>query len=115
VETIRATLHAGLRKRGIDPWTVDPWYYPSPVEYSALLGRFGFTIDSIELIPRPTKLPGDILDWLSVFAQPFTRSVTESETHNFLNEVRTALEPALRKSDGAWYADYVRLRFEASR
>jgi trans-aconitate methyltransferase len=115
VETIRAALHAGLRKRGIDPWTVDPWYYPSPQEYSALLGQFGFTIDSIELIPRPTKLPGDILDWLSVFAQPFTRSVTESETPNFLNEVRAALEPALQKSDGAWYADYVRLRFKASR
>jgi trans-aconitate methyltransferase len=115
VETIRAVLHAGLRKRGIDPWTVDPWYYPSPQEYSALLGRFGFTIDSIELIPRPTKLPGDILDWLSVFAQPFTRSVTESETRDFLDEVRAALKLALQKSDGTWCADYVRLRFKASR
>ena len=58
VEIIRAALHAALDKRGIDPWTVDPWYYPSPDEYANLLGRFGFNVNYIELIPRPTKLPG---------------------------------------------------------
>jgi trans-aconitate methyltransferase len=115
VETIRAALHAALLKRGIDPWTVDPWYYPSPAEYSALLQRFGFTIEAIELIPRPTELPGDILDWLSVFAQPFTRAVADGERRIYLDEVRGELEPLLQKADGVWYADYVRLRFKASR
>jgi trans-aconitate methyltransferase len=115
VETIRAALHAALRKRGIDPWKIDPWYYPSPEEYSELLTRFGFTVDYIELIPRPTKLPGDILSWLEVFAQPFTNPVSSSEKTKFLDEVRDELEPALRKADGSWYADYVRLRFKAMR
>ena len=115
VETIRAALHAALRKRGIDPWKVDPWYYPSPEEYSKLLTRFGFTVDYIELIPRPTKLPGDILSWLDVFAQPFTNAVTKADNTRFLDEVREELEPALRKADGSWYADYVRLRFKAMR
>jgi trans-aconitate methyltransferase len=115
VETIRAALHAALRKRGIDPWKIDPWYYPSPEEYSELLTRFGFTVDYIELIPRPTKLPGDILSWLEVFAQPFTNPVSSSEKTKFLDEVRDELEPALRKADGSWYADYVRLRFKAIR
>ena len=113
VETIRAALHAGLHRRAIDPWSVDPWYYPSPEEYSALLTRFGFTVDYIELIPRPTKLPGDILAWLEVFAQPFMNVVINGEKHEFLDEVRDKLEPALRKADGSWYADYVRLRFKA--
>jgi len=115
VETIRTALHAGLRKRAIDPWNVDPWYYPSAEEYSALLTRFGFTIDYIELIPRPTKLPGDILAWLEVFAQPFTNAVPTGEKSEFLDEIRDKLEPALRKADGTWYADYVRLRFKAVR
>lgn len=115
VETIRAALHDALRKRGIDPWKIDPWYYPSPEEYSELLTRFGFTVDYIELIPRPTKLPGDILSWLEVFAQPFTNTVSSSEKTKFLDEVRDELEPALRKADGSWYADYVRLRFKAIR
>jgi trans-aconitate methyltransferase len=113
VQTIRAALHAGLCARSIDPWTIDPWYYPSPEEYSALLGRFGFTINYIELIPRPTKLPGDIAAWLEVFAQPFTKSVPSDQKHAFLDQVRGALEPILLKPHGSWYADYVRLRFHA--
>jgi trans-aconitate methyltransferase len=113
VETIRSALHAGLRKRGIDPWSIDPWYYPSTTEYSALLKTFAFTVEYIQLIPRLTQLPGDILDWLGIFGQPFTNSLQESERENFLREVQDAVEPALRKSDGTWFADYVRLRFKA--
>jgi trans-aconitate methyltransferase len=113
VATIRTALHAGLRRRDIDPWSVDPWYYPSTEEYSELLTQFGFTVDSIELIPRPTKLPGDILMWLEVFAQPFTNSLENAERGDFLQEVRNSVEQALRRSDGSWLADYVRLRFTA--
>ena len=113
VETIRTALHAGLRRRDIDPWSVDPWYYPSTDEYSKLLAQFGFTVDTIELIPRPTKLPGDIHMWLEIFAQPFTNSLKESERENFLQEVKNSVEPALRHSDGSWFADYFRLRFAA--
>ena len=115
VENIRAALHAGLRARVIDPWSVDPWYYPSPEEYAELLEKSGFRVAFIELIPRPTKLPGDIRDWLAVFAQPFTRAVPVSEGEILVEEVRTALEPVLRHADGNWYADYVRLRFKAVR
>jgi trans-aconitate methyltransferase len=115
VETIRQALHGALRRRTIDPWQVDPWYYPAPEEYAGMLRRYGFNVDYIELIPRPTQLPGDILGWLETFAQPFSKSVRESEREDFLNEVRTELEPALKRADGSWYADYVRLRFKASR
>ena len=115
VERIRAALHGALRKRGFDPWKADPWYYPAPEEYAALLRTFGFTVAAIELIPRPTALPGDIRDWLSVFAQPFTNTVPDHQKAAFLEEVRGRLEPALRNADGSWYADYVRLRFKAFR
>lgn len=113
VETIRAVLHAGLRKRSIEPWRIDPWYYPSPEEFAGLLERFGFSIVYIELIPRPTKLPGDLTQWLELFAQAFTKSLGDAERQSFINEVCDALESKLRKSDGSWYADYVRLRFKA--
>jgi len=113
VDTIRAVLHAGLRKRSIDPWRVDPWYYPSPEEFAGLLERFGFSVTYIELIPRSTKLPGDLIQWLELFAQPFTKSLAAFERQSFINEVCDALESKLRKSDGSWYADYVRLRFKA--
>ena len=113
VATIRAALHAALRQRGIDPWEVDPWYYPSPEQYAELLKRFGFEVAYCELIPRPTRLPGDIAAWLEVFAQPFTQSIHEAERRQHLEEIRRELEPSLRRQDGKWYADYVRLRFKA--
>ena len=115
VEKIRSALHAGLRKRGIDPWTIDPWYYPSPEEFSRLLTAQGFSVATIELVPRPTKLPGDIHSWLEVFAQPFTKSVRESDRAKFLQEVRGNLASTLRDSEGNWFADYVRLRFRAEK
>lgn len=115
VETIRQALHAGLRKRGIDPWKIDPWYYASPEDYAALLERYGCAVEYIELIPRPTTLPGDIVGWLEMFAQPFTNSVHETARAEFLAQVRSDLEPTLRKPDGSWFADYVRLRFKAVR
>jgi SAM-dependent methyltransferase len=115
VEKIRTALHAALRKRGIDPWSVDPWYYASPEEYTQVLERFGFTVGFIELIPRPTKLPGDISGWLEVFAQPFGQSVRETERKDFLEEVRRDLEPRLHDGQGNWFADYVRMRFHATR
>jgi trans-aconitate methyltransferase len=113
VEAIRRALHAGLRQRGIDPRPIDPWFYPSPQEYGELLARYHFAVEYIELIPRPTNLPGDIVSWLGVFAQPFTNAINEPERAQYLAEVRDKLKPMLQKTDGTWLADYVRLRFKA--
>jgi trans-aconitate methyltransferase len=115
VTRIRSALHAGLRRRAIDPAPIDPWYYPSAEEYSKLLSRAGFIVNYIELIPRPTKLPGDILDWLEIFAQPFTQAVPEPERGSFLKEVRNELATCLRDGASNWFADYVRLRFHATK
>jgi trans-aconitate methyltransferase len=115
VETIRSALHAALVRRGIEPAPVDPWYYPSPQEYSQLLSKAGFTVAYIELIPRPTQLPGDIMAWLEIFAQPFTKTVSEEEQLGFLEEVRDELANRLRDGSGNWFADYVRLRFKAEK
>ena len=115
VEKIRSALHAALKKRAINPASIDPWYFPSPEQYSELLSKTGFIVSYVELIPRPTKLPGDILDWLQVFAQPFTQPIVEAQRSSFLAEVRNELASCLRDGAGNWYADYVRLRFKATK
>jgi trans-aconitate methyltransferase len=115
VERIRSALHETLRRHAIDSAPIDPWYYPSPEEYSKLLSRAGFIVNYIELIPRPTKLPGDILDWLEIFAQPFTQAVAEPDRARFLQEVRDKLATCLRDGAGNWFADYVRLKFRATK
>lgn len=115
VETIRRALHDALRRRSIDPLEVDPWYFPSAEDYERLLRQSGFAVQAIELLPRPTPLPGDIGGWLEVFAQPFTRAVSETARPAFIAEIAAALEPKLRANGREWIADYVRLRFHAVR
>ena len=113
VTLVEAALSAALERRGIDPGRVNAWYFPTPDEYSANLAAYGFRVERIELIPRPTPLPTDIAGWLETFAGPFTSAVPEQDRAAFLDEVEDALEPKLRQADGTWFVDYVRLRFAA--
>ena len=92
-----------------------PWYFPSVEDYRSRLERAGFHVNSITLIERPTPLPGDITGWLETFAQSFLRGFSSSDRQEYLEEVRSALEPELQDVNGVWIADYVRLRFSAKK
>jgi SAM-dependent methyltransferase len=115
VATIVAALEAALRVRGHDPRTANPWYFPTAESYRARLEARGFHVRSIALILRPTPLPGDITAWLETFAESFTAVLPKEERPAYLAEVQAALEPALRRADGSWFADYIRLRFAATK
>jgi trans-aconitate methyltransferase len=113
VRHIAAALVAALDRRGLEGQAAIPWFFPTPVEYRGLLEARGFRVQAIELFPRPTPLPGDIVDWLDSFAENFTRRVAPAERPTLLREVATALRPVLCDAEGRWTADYVRLRFAA--
>ena len=115
VDTIKTALVAAMNRRGVDGDALVPWYYPTPGDYATRLERAGFRVNSIKLIPRPTPLPGDIVDWLQTFALAFLQALPDAERAEYLREVRDALEPQLRDGTGVWVADYVRLRFVATR
>ena len=115
VQLIRTALVQAMDRRGIDGEARVPWYFPTPGDYATRLERAGFRVDSIALIPRPTPLPGDVIAWLETFAHSFLQGLADDVRSEYLQEVRTALEPQLRDSTGTWVADYVRLRFAATR
>jgi SAM-dependent methyltransferase len=115
VATIRSALIAALDRRGIDGEALDPWYFPDVGSDSQRLEAAGFVVRWIALIPRPTPLPGDVTGWLETFAEAFTGALPARERPEFLAEVREALRPALCDASGAWTADYVRLRFAATK
>ena len=115
VQSIREALVAGLNRRGYDGEAAVPWYFPSPEEYRGKLEGRGFAVPYIELIPRPTPLPGDISRWLATFGESFLRELPESERPALVDEVRDALEGPLSDGKGNWTADYVRLRFRAEK
>jgi len=113
VARIREALAACLSSRGLDYAWADPWYFPSLTEYRERLETASFGVEAIELVPRPTPLPGDVRGWLETFARAFTGLLPESERPGFLDDVRERLRPQLLGSDGVWVADYTRLRFRA--
>ena len=115
VASIRAALGEVLARRGVDAERLNPWYFPTAEAYTERLDTNGFDVGSIRLFPRPTPLPSDLTDWLRIFAQPYLAGVPDSDWPAVLSEMRERLDPVLRTSDGGWVADYVRLRFAATR
>jgi SAM-dependent methyltransferase len=115
VATLVAALEAALRTRGVDPGPFNPWYFPTAEQYRALLSERGFVVGSSTLFPRPTPLPGDVVGWLETFAQPFAAALPDPERPAFFRSVMEACRPTLCDSAGRWNADYVRLRFSATK
>src|SRR5262249_2506366 len=105
VDKIRTALVQALNRRGIDGESHVPWYFPTPGDYATRLERAGFRVNSIALIPRPTPLPGDIVEYLETFGQSFLAGLSGAARDEYLKEVRTMLEPQLVDPDGVWVAD----------
>lgn len=115
VAAIRAALREALAARGLDGTRLDPWFFPSAQTYGGLLEAGGFDVVSVALFPRPTPLPGDVIDWLETFAQPFLAPLAPEARRPVLEAVRERLRPRLHDAARGWTADYVRLRFHAVR
>jgi trans-aconitate methyltransferase len=115
VACISSALSDELTRRGLDSKSAYPWYFPGPDEYQARLEARGFEIRSIELITRPTPLPGDIREWIHTFGEQFLSVVPVDDQAGFLDDVSAELRPSLFDPTGQWVADYVRLRFAAIR
>lgn len=115
IDRIRTALYQALEGRGISGRQVDPWYFPSPREYDRLLTGLGFDIEHMEHFERPTELPTGIGDWVASVARPFLNALAPDARNGFLSEVEDRLADGLRRNDGTWWADYVRLRVRAVR
>src|SRR5512146_1621456 len=111
VAAITVALIAVLERRGVDGKSANPWYFPTVADYRARLERGGFTVEYIELIPRPTPLPTSMAGWLETFAASFLRRLPVDDRAGALEEAIAMLRPVLCDETGGWTADYMRLRF----
>ncbi len=115
VAVIVGALEAALRERGVAPAPLNPWYFPSAEAYRSLLENHGFAVTVAETFPRPTLLPNDVVGWLETFAQSYIGALPEAARKDFLETVADRCRPLLCDEDGRWTADYVRLRFAATK
>src|SRR5215468_1222443 len=88
VDKIRTASVQALNRRGIDGESRVPWYFPTPGDYATRLERAGFRVNSIALIPRPTPLPGDTVEYLETFGQSFLAALSNDARDEYLREVR---------------------------
>ena len=112
---IQTAFRAVLGKRGIEALSLSPWYFPSAAAYGSKLEAVGFRVEDIAIIPRPTPLPAGIETWLDTFAEDLLGALPQAERAAAVAEIVELLRPVLVDETGTWIADYVRLRFRATR
>jgi SAM-dependent methyltransferase len=116
IAAIRTALIAVLARHGFPPAGAETSYYPTDSAFRSVLERGGFVVDACAIIPRPTPLPATgMAGWLDTFRGGFidAAGVPDDLKDTIIAETAALLAPALQAADGAWIADYVRLRFAA--
>jgi trans-aconitate methyltransferase len=115
VAAIRTALQAVLAPFHVDAEAAAASFFPSPTLYRRLLEEAGFTVRSIDLIPRPTPLPNGMHSWLNTFRNGVLDHLNPADRATAITRTVALLEPILRDAAGNWTADYVRLRFHATK
>ena len=112
---IMVAIRAVLARRGLNAGRLSPWWFPSAAAYRTKLEAAGFIVDDIRIVPRPTPLPAGLEAWLDTFTEDFFGALPPPDRIPARSEVVDLLRPILMDENGAWIADYVRLRFRAHR
>ncbi len=114
---LRGALSDELEARGYRLPEQDLHWYPDPEQFTRLYCVAGFTDVEAELIQRPTALPSGISGWVKTFRSGLLdlAMVPQWERDSLAEAVEQRLANALLRSDGQFYADYVRLRFSMAK
>lgn len=114
------SIHAAVKK-AMDSLGIrageDLKYFPSIGEYASLLEEHSLAVTYAILFDRPTKLGGGengLRDWLETFTSNFLARISPAQQPEFFRRVENELRPVLFR-DGAWFADYRRIRIVAVR
>ena len=91
------------------------FYFPTVGEYAPLVEAAGLRVTYATLFDRPTSLKGEngLVDWIHMFDRKPFEGIDEQLADEMIAEAVAELEPTMRREDGTWVADYVRLRMRA--
>jgi trans-aconitate methyltransferase len=115
IAAIRTALQTVLSTFNVDAEAAAASFFPSPAVYRRLLDAAGFTVQSIDLIPRPTPLSNGMESWLNTFRNGVLDQLNPTDRASALSRTVDLLRSVLCDADGNWTADYVRLRFHATK
>ena len=121
IATIRVALQSILASFNIDAETWAASFFPSPAIYSRLLEAAGFNVDSITIFPRLTPLPQNpngespMITWLNTFRNGVLDRLDPKDRGPIVDRIVGLLSAVISDGEGNWTADYVRLRFHATK
>jgi trans-aconitate methyltransferase len=115
VRAIQGAMRDALQAMELPP-VPETRHYPRLGEYAVILENAGLEVTYATLFDRPTLLEGEagLRHWIDMFGGSYLESLPAGRRDEFLDRVETLLRPTLHR-DGAWYADYRRLRVVATR
>jgi SAM-dependent methyltransferase len=111
IAAIATAMRAVGQRYGIDPARAQPLFFPTPEHYRSILEKGGFEVETIELVPRPTKLDAGMKGWLVTFGRVFLDQIPAEDRDAVLRELLDLLRPSLCDEQGVWTGDHIRLRF----
>lgn len=115
VQTIISALNQASSNLSLP--ALQPWYFPNVGDYATRLEQQGFEVVQAQLFDRPTRLEAGeagLANWLRMFANSLLEPLTSDQQAEVIASVETQLRPMLYQN-GAWTADYRRLRVVAVR
>jgi SAM-dependent methyltransferase len=115
IAAIRAALRALTARFGLEAEDAGSNTFFTADEYAAMLQRHGFAVEYVALVPRPTFLPTGMRAWIETFRRSLLDRLDQDNREAVLSESVDLLRPILCDRAGNWWADYVRLRFRASK
>ncbi|MGN6246689.1 MAG: class I SAM-dependent methyltransferase [Motilibacteraceae bacterium] len=97
-----------------------PWFFPTPDEYRELLAQAGFDVETarLRLLRQRRPVPDEtaVLGWLrSQVLLAYTAGMDGETAAAFTAEVERRAVDGLRREDGSYDQDYVRLDVLATR
>lgn len=110
---LRRAIRDELVERGYPVPAEDPQWYASPAAFREVYAAAGFTAIEANLIERPTPLPEGIAGWVKTFRTGWmdVAGVAPDDRDDIAAAIERRLADDLRREDGSYYADYIRLRF----
>ncbi len=113
VRILVEAAYRALRQLGVErPERLNPWYYPSIAEYSAVLESSGIEVTYALLFDRPTSLQDGergLENWYRMFGSRLTEPLDDTQRADFFRLTAEYAAPYLLR-DAKWTADYRRLR-----
>ena len=114
VESVHRTLEQEFARHGLRYPRI--FYFPTIGEYAPRMERHGLRVVNASLFDRPTRLSGEdgLRGWIAMFNKKPFEGMDQQLAEEIIAKTVERLRPVLYR-EGAWYADYVRIRLKAVR